>query len=609
MASERELKFVIQAENRADKAFRDVERGIDGLQGKLKQMQPAFKKMALAGTAAFAAISGAAVLSIKAATNFESSFAGVRKTVDATEEEFRQLSETMRSMARTIPIDVNELNRVGELAGQLGVGVGDIEKFTEVMAKLAVTTNLTSDQAATDFARIANVMQEPLENVDRMGALIVDLGNNFATTEAEISEFAQRIAGAGKIVGLTTADVFAIGTAMSSVGIQAEAGGTAVQKTLLEMHKASIQGGETLDAFAKTAGMSSDEFSKAFREDAMSALNSFVVGLGEMGDEAVNVFEAIGLEDVRLQRAFLSLANAGDLLTRSVETGSKAWEENSALTIEAEKRFATTASQMQLLKNNINDAAIVLGATFLPIINDIVKAVTPLIVRLSEWIEQNPTLARNIIIVVAAIAGLVAVVGMLGLVLPSIISGVGLLGAAFSLLLANPIVLAIAAIIAVIAFWVINWEKIKSGLLFVWEGLRVQAERVFNGLKDFFQSVWDSITGIFESALDKIMGTVDRVLSAIDRVKSAARSAGEGVGSFIAEPFQRTLGGGAFGIDSVPRTGAYLLHKGERVVPSGQAGMGGSIVLNITGTFLSESVAEEMGNVIIRKLRRTMKIS
>jgi hypothetical protein len=38
-----------------------------------------------------------------------------------------------------------------------------------------------------------------LGNIDRLGATIVDLGNNFATTEADIVNFASRIAGAGNI--------------------------------------------------------------------------------------------------------------------------------------------------------------------------------------------------------------------------------------------------------------------------------------------------------------------------------------------------------------------------------------------------------------------------
>ncbi len=74
-------------------------------------------------------------------------------------------------------------------------------------------------------------------------------------------------------------------------------------------------------------------------------------------------------------------------------------------------------------------------------------------------------------------------------------------------------------------------------------------------------------------------------------------------------PRLRLLGGQAFGSDFIPRTGAYLLHKGEQVVQAGRAVAGGGITINITGTFLSETVAEDIGNVIVKKLNRTMKLS
>src|SRR5690554_1223031 len=142
--------------------------------------------MAIIGTAA-----------VREAARFESSFAGVRKTVNATEEEFRRLEEEFRSMAKQIPINVNEINRIGEAAGQLGIQREHLTRFVRVMADLGVATNMTSDQAATALARLANITQMPQSEFERLGSTIVDLGNNFATTESEITEMSPRIAGAG----------------------------------------------------------------------------------------------------------------------------------------------------------------------------------------------------------------------------------------------------------------------------------------------------------------------------------------------------------------------------------------------------------------------------
>jgi len=108
-------------------------------------------------------------------------------------------------------------------------------------------------------------MQESQENVDRMGSVVVDLGNNFATTEREIVDFSTRIAGAAKIAGLSTSDIFGISTAFTSVGVQAERGGTAVSKTLFSMANAVENGGDLLNQFAFVAGQTADEFTKGER--------------------------------------------------------------------------------------------------------------------------------------------------------------------------------------------------------------------------------------------------------------------------------------------------------------------------------------------------------
>jgi len=368
-----------------------------------KNLQAFGNQLDKVGRIAAVGLAAGLAVAAKASIDFESSFAGVRKTVEASEEEFNTMKQQFVDLSKEIPVTVNEFARIGELAGQLGVPKDAIVEFSEVMAKMAVTTNLTSEEAATSFARIANIMQEPIENVDRMGSTVVDLGNNFATTEAEVVTFAERIAGAGNIAGLTTADIFGIGAAMSSVGVQAEAGGTATQKVLLAMKKATVEGNADMQVFAETAGMTGEEFKTAFEENAGGAFSKFVLGLGDQGDDAMNTLSELGMEDQRLMRSFLSLAGAGDLLAEAMVTSSGAFEENTALTIEAEKRFETTASQLAILKNNVTAMAMEFGNQLLPVIRD---HLVPATKKLTEYLEDNQwvvySLTGALIIFVAA---------------------------------------------------------------------------------------------------------------------------------------------------------------------------------------------------------------
>jgi TP901 family phage tail tape measure protein len=222
------------------------------------------------------------VLQYRVPMDFEEAFAGVRKTINATEKEFATFRHEILEMSKQIPVTVEEIAKVAESAGQLGIQKENILQFTRTMVDMSVATNLSNEEAATTLARIANITQMPQQNFDRLGSTIVALGNNLATTEAEITEMALRIAGAGHQVGLTEPQILSFAGALSSVGIQAEAGGSSIFRVMIGMADAVQKGGGKLNQFAKVAGMSSGEFKKAFQQDASAAILTFIEGLGKM---------------------------------------------------------------------------------------------------------------------------------------------------------------------------------------------------------------------------------------------------------------------------------------------------------------------------------------
>lgn len=345
-----------------------------------------------------AALGGLGVLSAKAAIDFESSFAGIRKTVNATEPQFEALERGIRNMAKEIPAGVNQLNEIGEMAGQLGIKRKGMLSFIRTIADLGETTNLVGEDAASTMARLANVMQIPQTNIRRLGSTIVALGNAGASTEAEIAEFALRIAGAGRQVGLTMPQVLGFGNALSSVGIEAEAGGTAISTAFVKMAAAVEKGGADMTTFAKVAGMSGQQFQKSFRDDAAGAMVSFIEGLARVKKDGGDVFgtlDKLGLGGVRVRDALLRASGAGDLLRDSIKLGNKAWLENTALTREAEKRYETTASQLKILRNRWTDLKITIGEALLPAINDAIQG----IVRLAERVGAATTVRAKLKII------------------------------------------------------------------------------------------------------------------------------------------------------------------------------------------------------------------
>lgn len=303
---------------------------------------------------------------VESSVSWESAFAGVRKTVDATDLELEGISEQLRKMATEIPVAATELAKVAESAGQLGIRKDAIAGFTRVMADLGVSTNLSADQAADSLARLANITQLPQEKFENLGSAVVALGNNLAATESEIVTMGLRLAGAGKQIGLSEGQILGFAGALSSVGIEAEAGGSAFSRLFIKMAAGVAAGGEQLETFARVAGSTATDFAEKFGTNAAGAVADFIEGLGKIsatGQNTFGIIEELGLKEIRLRDAILRTSNAGDLLRNSLELGNKAFAENTVLAKEAGERYKTTESQLTVLNNTWTEFKIQLGDT------------------------------------------------------------------------------------------------------------------------------------------------------------------------------------------------------------------------------------------------------
>ena len=367
---------------------------------------------AVAGTALLVGVGAAMAIGAKAAIDFESGFAGVRKTVDGSEEEFMRLARGIRDMALEIPIAVGELNRIAELGGQLGVPIGAIEEFTTVIAKLGVTTNLSVDEAATGIARFINIMGSGFDKVDNIGSALVELGNNFATTEAEILQFGTRLAGIGATLDLTEGDILGLAAAFTSLGEPVERGATAVQRTFIAMVQAVQQGGEELELFAEVLGVTQEEFVQLFADDPTEAFLQFEQGLNrvnEAGGNTTGILKELGLGSQRTVGLLLKGASGYQLLRTGVFEANEAMRINLALNEEASKRFGTTQSAITLLKNAFTDLRISTGESTLGGI----QGVSRVLAEFLKVIEENLGIFEKLMPLIITLAG-AKVLGFLG---------------------------------------------------------------------------------------------------------------------------------------------------------------------------------------------------
>lgn len=421
MASRKEYEMLFALEAQLGREFRATFAKARGELGDTADSAESFGSRATQAVDAVSSVLAAAGISaalkeikegfdecVQASMDFESAITGVAKTTDLTDEELADMSDAIKAMSTEIPASTTEIAAVAEAAGQLGIQKDALLDFTRVMTMLGTATNMTAEDAATALARFANITGMSADNYDRLGAVIVDLGNNFATTESEITQMGTRLASGGKLAGLTEPQIMALAAAMSSVGIEAEAGGTAMTQTLNAIEKAVATGEDSLQSFADVAGMSADSFAEMWNTDALGALTAFIRGLGnldEQGESAVLVLEDLGLTGIRQSNMLKSLALAADQMDSAVQTANTAWDKNIALTNEANKRYATTQSKLDMMQNAYNNLKVAVGDAFTPALRDAYDAGTDVLNVLGEFVQENPALVKGVVTFTGVVGG------------------------------------------------------------------------------------------------------------------------------------------------------------------------------------------------------------
>lgn len=345
-------------ERHSGKAFRNISQNME-------------RGLVLGATAA----AGAIGYSVKAAIDWESAFAGVRKTVEGTPAELDAIAAGIRSMSKEMPVSAIELAAIAESAGALGIARADILSFTRTVAMLGATTNVSSDEAATALGQLQNVLGLTGADFGSFAAALVDLGNKGASTEAQILEIARRAGGSASLVGVAKDEVLGWAAAAANLGMQEEIAGTSLQRFFQVTLSATGTGGAKLKALAGVAGMAAAQFRKGFGKDATGALSAFVRGLGKLPKkERLAVVQQVFGKSTGLTRLILGLADSFDRnLNPALHNSTTAWADGTAASAEYQKRVETTGAQLEILRNSVTDAAVTIGTQLLPVMNELAK--------------------------------------------------------------------------------------------------------------------------------------------------------------------------------------------------------------------------------------------
>ena len=388
MAS-KEINILIKAKNLASGAIKSVNREL-GTIGKHAQrgLGNAARNIERGVMMAGAAAAGGLAYAVKTAIDFEAAFAGVKKTVDETANfSYPKLRAELEKISRIKPQSFEELAQIGEFGGQLGVKADNLTDFVDTVSDFLVAVpQMDLEAAAFGLQRMSVLTKTADEDFDRIASTVVELGNNFATTEDAILDAGNRFASVAHMAGMSQSSILALSTAATALGSEPQAAGTALQRLFQRIQLAIADGGKKAELFADISGRSVKQFRTDWERDAEGTLLDFLKSLGEVESavEQTAILKDLGLSDARLGRVVMGLANNFNVTEDAMTSANSEWKANSALTEEAAKRYETAAAQLAILKNNLRLAAATIGNEVLPVVVEMAKEFT-------DWLQLDST--------------------------------------------------------------------------------------------------------------------------------------------------------------------------------------------------------------------------
>ncbi len=380
-----------QAAKAADEAFAGAKMAVDMKQAEERAAQLAaqLRKVKAVGTQASKTLNGmanlrtagyamynvsgmaslAASYAVQSADQIDAAYRDMRKTVNGTDEQFEALKESAIEFSRTHVTSADQILEIQAMGGQLGIAADSLGEFAKVVSNIDVATNIDADDAAVMLGKLQGVTNMSTDDFERFGDSLVRLGNNFPALESDIMEIDTRFAGVGTTVGMSNQEMLAWSTAATATGQKAEAAGSSMQRFISYMETAVTKGGSKLKAWAKVAGVTSDQLKEMWKKSPSDAMQAFVVGLDgikKSGGSVNQTLADLGITNVRDKQLLAGLANTTDILSKALDQSADAWRDGGDAQAEADKKAQGFSGQLSKMKNNAQALASEVGESLAP---------------------------------------------------------------------------------------------------------------------------------------------------------------------------------------------------------------------------------------------------
>ena len=480
------------------------------------------------------AASATMIVPVKLAIDFESSMADVKKVFSGTDAQFKTITNEVLKMSTVLPMAATDIAKIVASGAQSGIAVNELTKFAESAVKMGVAFDVSAEEAGQSMAEMRTAFKMSQDEVITLADKINFLGNSTPAAAKGIMEIVQRIGPLGEVGGFASGSIAALGATMRGMGVQEEIAATGIKNMML-----ALIAGESATKSQRNAmidlGLDSEEVAKSMQKDAEGTTLKILELIKALPKEKQGAMLATLFGKESLSAIAPLLTNMGALEENLKKVGD-ATKYAGSMNDEYKARAETTANNIILFKNKIAELGISIGSVLLPPLNIFLGKMGAVIDKVSAWSKANPelssTLTKVAVGAVAVVGGIAAValavttvIGPIALAISSfsvlgssagtsiglltkMITPIKMIGTAFSVvgkaMLANPMVLAIVAIVAVVAgaAYLIykNWEPIKGFFSNLW-----------SGVKDAFSSAWNGIKGVVGTGIEFIKGVIKSI--------------------------------------------------------------------------------------------------
>lgn len=348
---------------------------------------------------------------IDSAEEIDSAYRDMRKTVEGTEEQFEALKQAALETSSQSIISADTILSIEAMGGQMGIACDSLQQFAEVVANLDIATDLDAETAAEELGQLANVIGLTEDDYTRFGDSLVRLGNNMPATESSIMDITTRFGSMGSIVGMTADQMLAWSAAIASAGVNSEAGGSSMARTLSNVNSWISEGGDNLQKFAEISGMTADEIASKWGDDqggASEVMQKFIEGLGNL-DDADAALESLGITGVRDKQMLEALANSTDNLNSALDMSASAWQNGGDAAEEARKKSEGFSGSIAICRNNLQNMGSIVGDALVPYIDKL----TEVLQMATEWFSNLSPAMQHAVINFALVAAALGPVGNL----------------------------------------------------------------------------------------------------------------------------------------------------------------------------------------------------